>query len=195
MLVGIIFGGPGAMGTTLLVFTGEVAVWALFEVVPWPTEPVDFGDSESVPLTEVGVDTGVWAREFFRDDFLDARDEEPATGAVPLPRLRFLMTSVLSDKGRTTPCSLRNKPHALQRGWPSGLRRQRGVVWVKQLVQVVGALPCSPCLVPPGLAGREGAAELKPDSGGVLGDDCEWPCIPWRAKAAALGVELVRGIF
>ena len=36
--------------------------------------------------------------------------------AFPPPRLRFLMTSVLSDRGRTTPWSFRNNPHALQRG-------------------------------------------------------------------------------
>lgn len=166
------------MGITPPVLAGEVAVLAPFPTAPSPTEPVDFGDSESVPFIDVGVDTGVCASEFFLDDFLEARDEDPVTGAVPLPRLRFLMTSVLSDSGRTTPCNFKNRPQALQRGWPSGLRRHRGVVWVKQLVHVVGAFPCSPCLVPPGLAGRDGAAELKPDSGGVLGDDCECPCIP-----------------
>lgn len=74
------------------------------------------------------------------------------------------------------------------------MRRHKGVVWVKQLVQVVGALP-SPCLVPPGLWGRDGAAELKPDSGGELGEDCGRPCIPACTIPAALGVELVRGIF
>lgn len=78
----------------------------------------------------------------------------------PEPRLRFLMTSVLRERGRTTPCSLRKRPQALHRGWPSGLRRQRGVVWVKQFVQVVGG-PSG--RVPPGEEGREGAAELKPD--------------------------------
>ena len=65
----------------------------------------------------------------------------PPTGRfVPEPRLRFLITSVLRDRGRTTPWSLRKRPQALQRGWPSGLRRQRGVVCVKQFVHVVGAL-------------------------------------------------------
>lgn len=65
-------------------------------------------------------------------DFFAARVE--ATGPVvggpvwPEPRLRFLMTSVLRERGRTTPWSFRNKPQALQRGWPSGLRRHRGVV-------------------------------------------------------------------
>jgi hypothetical protein len=132
--------------------------------------------------------------EFLRDDFLDARDDEPPTGAeFPLPRLRFLMTSVLRESGRTTPCSFRNKPQALHNGCPSGLRRQSGVVWVKQLVHVVGAALCSPCFVPPGLAGRDGAAELNADSGGELGDD--WGRMPEMAMPAALGVELVRGIF
>lgn len=50
--------------------------------------------------------------------------------ALALVRLRFLMTSVLRLRGRTTPCSLRKRPHALQRGWPCGLRRQSGVVVV-----------------------------------------------------------------
>lgn len=123
------------------------------EVEEEPTEPVvDLGDSDSLAgLAEVGVvaeaaeeATGVWAIEFLRDDFLDEREE--LTGIeLPLPRFRFLITSVLSESGRTTPCSLRKRPQALQSGWPSGLRRHSGVVWVKQLVQVVGPLPPSPC--------------------------------------------------
>jgi hypothetical protein len=133
LAVVVCFGGPGAIGTTppdLAAPGVGMAVVALEE--PPPTEPVDFGDSESAPLPDVGVVAGVCAIEFFRDDFFDALDVVPLTGAeLPLPRLRFLMTSVLSDKGRTTPCSLRNKPQALHRGWPSGLRRQSGVVWVK----------------------------------------------------------------
>ena len=65
----------------------------------------------------------------------------PPTGRLaPELRLRFLMTSVFRLSGRTTPWSFRKRPHALQSGWPSGLRRHSGVVWVKQLVQVVGAL-------------------------------------------------------
>lgn len=48
--------------------------------------------------------------------------------------------------------------------------------------------------MPPGLVGLDGAAELKPDSGGEFGDDCGRPCIPF-ANPAAFGVELVRGIF
>jgi len=67
---------------------------------------------------------------------------------------------------------------------------------VKQFVQVVGPALASPDFDPPGLGGREGAAELKPDSGGELGDDCGRWCIPEAcARPAALGVELVRGIF
>jgi len=34
----------------------------------------------------------------------------------PPPRLRFLMTSVLRERGRTIPWSLRNNPHALHNG-------------------------------------------------------------------------------
>ena len=59
------------------------------------------------------------------------------------------------------------------------VRRHSGVVCVKQLVHVVGALAWSPCLVGPGLEGRDGAAELKADSGGEFGDDCVRPCMPW----------------
>jgi len=143
-------GGPGAIGTTPLGFEDVGVVDE--DMVPEapPPEPVDFGDSDSAALWDVGVVTGVCAIEFFRDDFFDDRVDVVPTGALPLPRLRFLITSVLSDKGRTTPCSFKNKPHALQSGCPSGLRLHKGVVWVKQLVQVVGAPP-SPCFEPPGL--------------------------------------------
>jgi hypothetical protein len=71
-----------------------------------PTEPVDFGDSESawLALPDVGVVTGVCASEFFLDDFFDDRVEAEPTGAeFPLPRLRFLITSVFKESGRTTP--------------------------------------------------------------------------------------------
>jgi hypothetical protein len=141
------FGGPGAMGTTPPDLKFDVAAAAKLTLEVPPPDPVDFGDSESGAF---GVVTGVRAIEFLRDDFFDARVEVVPTGAFPLPRLRFLMTSVLSDSGRTTPCSFRKRPHALQRGCPSGLRRHNGVVCVKQLVQVVGAL-LSPGFVPPGL--------------------------------------------
>lgn len=79
--------------------------------------------------------------------FLDARvaapPDAPTGREAPDPRFRFLMTSVLSDRGRTTPWSFKNSPQALQSGCPSGFRRQRGVVCVKQFVQVVGT-PFSP---------------------------------------------------
>ena len=144
-----------------------------------------------------GVVTGVWMMEFLREAFLEERVEVVPMGReVPLPRLRFLMTSVLRERGRTTPWSLRKRPQALHRGWPSGLRRHRGVVWVKQLVHVVGTPLVSPFFDPPGLPGLDGTTLLKPDSGGELGDD--WglelrPCC-W-ARCTAFGVELVRGIF
>jgi hypothetical protein len=72
--------------------------------------------------------------------FLDRVLEPPTGRPDPEPRFRFLMTSVFKLSGRTTPCSLRKRPQALQRGWPSGLRRQSGVVWVKQFVHVVGVV-------------------------------------------------------
>ena len=112
--------------------------------MPAPTDPVDLGDSESawLALAEVGVVTGVCASEFLREDFFEERVAvEPVGAELPLPRLRFLITSVFRLSGLTTPCNFRNKPQALQRGWPSGLRRHNGVVCVKQFVQVVGALP------------------------------------------------------
>lgn len=60
-----------------------------------------------------------------------------------LPRLRFLNSpSVgLSDSGRTTPWSLRKRPHALQSGVPDWERRQSGVLVVLQLVQMFWAFP------------------------------------------------------
>lgn len=57
-------------------------------------------------------------------------------GRIVLTRLRLLMTSVLRDMGRGRPCSLRNKPQALQSTAPDSSRRQRGVVEVWQFWQV-----------------------------------------------------------
>lgn len=130
-LAACVLGGPGAIGTTPPDLEAPgVAVAPFALVAPAPTDPVDLGDSESrLAFPEVGVVTGVCAIEFFREDFFEDRvDAEPTGAEFPLPRFRFLITSVLSESGRTTPCSLRNKPHALHKGWPSGLRRQRGVV-------------------------------------------------------------------
>ena len=72
---------------------------------------------------------------------------------------------------------------------------------MKQLVQVVGPALGSPFLLPPGLAGRDGTALLRPDSGGVLGDG--WfvggplvgPFMLCRRSPGALGVDAVRAIF
>lgn len=131
------------MGTTPPLPAAAPAIPGIVAAAPLlPTEPaVDFGDSDSFgALLEVGVVVGVWTMEFFREDFFEERVDPVPTELIvfPLPRLRFLMTSVLRDSGRTTPCSFKNKPQALHSGWPSGLRLQRGVVWVKQLVHVVG---------------------------------------------------------
>lgn len=60
--------------------------------------------------------------------FLDRVLVPPTGRFAPEPRLRFLMTSVFKLSGRTTPWSFKNKPQALQRGWPSGFRRHSGVV-------------------------------------------------------------------
>ncbi len=68
---------------------------------------MDGGDSESLTLcafADGGVVTGVCCTEFLRDAFFEERVEAVPIGMVlPLPRLRFLMISVFSDKGRTTP--------------------------------------------------------------------------------------------
>jgi len=96
----------------------------------------------------------------------------PELGGLPVPLLRFLMTSVFRLNGRTTPWSLRNRPHALHSGCPSGFLRHSGVVDVKQLEQLVGAPLSAAGLLPPGLAGREGAADVRPDGGGELGAGC-----------------------
>jgi hypothetical protein len=118
--------------------------------LPLPARVADGG----VVTCELCVVEGVARVEFFRvaapelapeapADFLEdlVLAPPPPTGRLaPDPRLRFLITSVFRLKGRTTPWSFRNKPHALQRGCPSGFRLHNGVVWVKQFVHVVGAL-------------------------------------------------------
>lgn len=76
---------------------------------------VDLGDSAS--CAGLGVVAGVWATEFFRlAAFLERLDEGPTAAEPAPPRLRFFMTSVFKLSGRTTPWSLRNKPHALHKG-------------------------------------------------------------------------------
>lgn len=120
MLWDCVLGGPGAIGTTPLLDAVALTLVAVFAAVVLGAEPaVDLGDSESAPLAlpEVGVVAEDCAAiEFLRDVlFFDLL--EPPTGTLfPLPRLRFLMTSVLSDSGRTTPCNFKNRPHALQSG-------------------------------------------------------------------------------
>lgn len=133
-----------------------------------PEATADGGDSGADRRLDEAEAMEACGTEFLREAFFDR--EAPTANVLALLRLRFLMTSVLSDNGRTTPCSLRNSPQALHNGWPSGFRRHRGVVCVRQLVQVVGPALDSPFL---GLAGRDGAALLRPllpDSGGVSGD-------------------------
>lgn len=114
----VALGGPGAIATTPLVFeVGVTAEAKLADDAPPLPEPVDFGESESAALCEVGVPTGVaCATEFLREDFFDDRVDAVPTGGFPVPRLRFLMTSVLSDSGRTTPCNFKKRPHALHNG-------------------------------------------------------------------------------
>lgn len=108
------------MGTTPLLDAVALTLLAVFVAVALGPEPeVDLGDSESPPLAlpefgVVAVDCA--AIEFLREVLFFDRLEEPTGTLLPLPRLRFLITSVLSDNGRTTPCSFKNRPHALQSG-------------------------------------------------------------------------------
>jgi hypothetical protein len=69
--------------------------------LPVPAEPAtDFGESASLADFE-GVFAD-WAIEFLRlAIFLDL--EEVVIAGFPLPRLRFLMTSVFRLRGLTTP--------------------------------------------------------------------------------------------
>jgi hypothetical protein len=68
---------------------------------------------------------------YYRTFFLSAR-----SGLIDFTRLRLLMTSVFKEIGRGRPCSLRNKPHALQSTAPVSSRRHRGVVDVLQFWQI-----------------------------------------------------------
>jgi len=119
-------GGPGAIGTAPP-FVAAAATTLLIPFTPLVLEDVDLGDSELVGVlleTDKGV---ICATEFFLDDFFDL---VPVLLVVvlPLPRLRFLITSVFNDKGLTTPCSFRKRPQALHSGWPSGFLLHKGVV-------------------------------------------------------------------
>lgn len=189
--MGVGFGGPGAMAIGFFVVGfSAVALVGVVAAVPVPAEPaVDLGESPSLAEDLEGV-FAAKAIEFLRLAIFFDREEVVVVG-LPLPRLRFLITSVFKLRGLTTPCSLRKRPQALQRGWPSGLRRHSGVVVVKQLVHVVGT-PLSP--PGRGLPGLDGAAELKLDSGGELGDDCGLMENMPVAIPAVFGVEVVRGI-
>lgn len=59
-----------------------------------------------------------------------------------LTLLRDLMTPLLSVIGLGLPCSLRNRPHALQRFVPSSAFLHSGVVVVSQFIQAA-AVPCA----------------------------------------------------
>lgn len=74
-------------------------------------------------------------------------------------RCLFLMMSVFSDMGLVTPCSLRNRPQALQRGRPLGSFLHSGVVEVVQLEHLMSGLE------------EEEAVALEEEEGGVA-DDC-----------------------
>jgi len=129
-------------GVTSVLFTGvtrppfpeNVVVFRLLEVssTMGVNERFAFPPMEFRRETTGEVSPDVLLEPFFATEFLRAEVRVGAVSVVgvavlPPPRLRFLMTSVLSDRGRTTPCNLRNNPHALHRGWPSGFLRHRGV--------------------------------------------------------------------
>jgi hypothetical protein len=63
----------------------------------------------------------------------------PALLLFALARFLDLITSVLRLIGRGLPCSLRNRPQALQRTKPFSSRRQSGVVLVEQFWQTAYA--------------------------------------------------------
>lgn len=77
------------------------------------------------------------------------------------------MTPVLRFAGRSTPCRLRNRPHALQSGLPSESRRHSGVLVVPQLRHLIGPPSASTffeIVPPPGLgAGDEEDDLVSPD--------------------------------
>jgi len=114
--IGVGLGGPGAIAIGFLVVGfSAVALVGVVTALPVPADPpTDFGESASLAEDFEGV-FAECAIEFLRlAIFLDR--EDVATAGFPLPRLRFLMTSVFKLRGLTTPCSLRNRPQALQRG-------------------------------------------------------------------------------
>jgi len=81
-------GGAAAIGTT--------------PGFPIPLDPdMDGGDSEVLTRDVIDEDGACWM-EFLREDFLDDR-EVPTVRVFALLRLRFLITSVFSESGRTTP--------------------------------------------------------------------------------------------
>jgi hypothetical protein len=240
---GVFLGGAAAIGTTPFPPTAPPddpalkLVGVLPAVLPPDAPPTLAGLSPSLALpARVVADGGVVACatltgvdmasvEFLRVAvpalpepppafFLAARVLVPPTGKVaPDPRFRFLMTSVFKLSGLTTPWSFRNRPHALQSGWPSGFRRHSGVVWVKQLVQVVGVFPSpwfppapcrfvvEPCFDPGGDDGRLGVTDENPESvpaasaGGEFGVDCASRSNGFPFLMCAAGVDAVLGTF
>ena len=101
--MGVGFGGPGAIAIGFFVVGfSAVALVGVVAAVPVPAEPAtDLGESPSLAEDFEGVFAEM-AIEFLRlAIFLDL--EEVVTAGFPLPRLRFLMTSVFRLRGLTTP--------------------------------------------------------------------------------------------
>lgn len=83
---------------------GGAAAIATTPGFPIVLDPVIAGGDSDVLMRDdidIDVDGTCWI-EFLREDFFDDR-EVPTARVFALLRFRFLITSVLSDKGRTTP--------------------------------------------------------------------------------------------
>jgi hypothetical protein len=94
---------------------GVAACWLLLFTVLFELLLILFA------LTSLAALAAIDKLEFLRDAAADAFFLDlvlvPPTGTfAPDPRFRFLITSVFNERGRTTPCNLRNSPQALHSG-------------------------------------------------------------------------------
>src|SRR5579859_5924692 len=78
--------------------------------------PIEFRRDRVGELSPELVVELFFATEFFRAEVRVGTVSAVVAVVFPPPRFRFLITSVFKDSGRTTPCSLRNNPHALHSG-------------------------------------------------------------------------------
>lgn len=116
---GVDLGGAAAMGTTPLPPAAAEALMLLASEAC-----VDVGLSLLLAWFAMFVDdcwpaVAMLNEEFFREVAVELAPFLPLVvpdALLPEPRFLFLITSVLRLRGRTTPCSFKNKPHALQSG-------------------------------------------------------------------------------